>query len=131
MPDNPRLGVDLAWDKGDLQATPQGDLALVADRANVRAAVLRRLHTPLGALFYDPLYGNSIYDLLSEPLDEVWAARAVRAVKACLSREPRVMVKDIVTELLPESRLARFTITYLILDDPEPENLVWEVPVSV
>lgn len=122
---NPRLGVDLAG--LDLRTTLQGDLALIEDRDNVRAAIIRRLDTPLGKLFSHPDYGNPLHDLLSESIDQNFSGRAVIAIQQCLSQEPRIKLQGVEVTLAPEQRRVVFNITYSILDQPGSDNLVWEV----
>jgi len=122
---NPRLGVDLAG--LDLRTTLQGDLALIEDKENVRAAIIRRLDTPMGKLFSHPDYGNPLHDLLSEPINQDFEGRAVIAIQQCLSKEPRIKLEGVEVTLVPEQRQVLFNITYRILDEPGPENLVWEV----
>lgn len=122
---NRKLGVDLAG--LDLRTTLQGDLALTDDRENVRAAMMRRLDTPLGGLFSHPDYGNPLHDMLSDPIDQNFAGRAVIAIRQCLNQEPRIKVKGIEITAEPEQRRVVFIISYSILDEPGSENLVWEV----
>lgn len=122
---NPRLGVDLAG--LDLRSTLQGDLALIDDRGNVRAAIYRRLDTPQGRLIFHPWYGNSLHELLSEPLDASFSGRAIAAIRQCLSQEPRIELKDIEVAMNPEERRVIFNLTYTILDYPGTDNIVWEV----
>lgn len=125
---NPRLGVDLAG--LDLQTTLQGDFALVDDRENVRAAIFRRLDTPRGGLFTHPWYGNPLHNMLSEPIDSIFEGKAKAAIRQCLSQEPRIELTGVDIMLHPEERLAVFIISYIILGEPGPENLVWEVPLQ-
>lgn len=124
---NQKLGVDLAGP--DLVPTYQGDAALVDDRANVRGAIMRRLNTPLGGLFAHPEYGNPVHDLLSEPMDEAWSGKAVAGIRQCLNQEPRIKVESMWVGMLPELRLAVFTIEYSVIDTPGSENIVWQVDI--
>jgi len=128
---NEKLGVDLAFDLDDLLLTPTGDLALTEDTANVRAAVLRLLNTRPGELLAHPDIGNPVWDMLSDPITDGWLDLAKAAILTCLETEPRITVQDISAESLPEQRAVRFTITYLVLDEPGEENLVWEVSTGV
>lgn len=122
---NPKLGVDLAGP--DLVPTYQGDASLVDDKVNVRGALKRRLNTPLGGLFTHPEYGNPVHDLLSEPMGDAWQGKAIIGIRQCLDQEPRIKVDSVQVDLHPEQRMAVFTITYKVLDDPGAENLVWKV----
>ncbi|HWP96402.1 MAG TPA: GPW/gp25 family protein [Syntrophomonadaceae bacterium] len=125
---NPKLGVDLAG--LDLRSTLQGDLALAADRENVRSAMMRRLDTPLGGLFSHSEYGNPVHDLLSEPIDATFEGRATAGIRQCLSQEPRIEMKNVEVTVVPEQRKAVFDITYSILNEPGVDNLVWEVTLQ-
>ena len=55
VPNDP-LGVDLAWPGNDIDAGG----AYVSGVAALTQALLRRLTTPRGGLFYDPNYGTDI-----------------------------------------------------------------------
>ncbi|MEW6423184.1 MAG: GPW/gp25 family protein [Bacillota bacterium] len=122
---NPKLGVDLAGP--DLVATYTGDASLVEDKENVRGAIIRRLNTPLGRLFAHPWYGNPVHDLLSEPMDDAWAGKALAGIRQCLDQEPRIKVKSVQVNISPEDRKAVFNISYTIIETPGVENLVWQV----
>lgn len=122
---NPKLGVDLAGP--DLAAGYTGDVRLIEDKENVRGAILRQLNTPLGGLFAHPEYGNPVYDILSEIMDDAWAGKAVVGIRQCLAQEPRIKVESVRVDLSPEQRWAVFEILYKVLDEPGVENLVWQV----
>lgn len=124
---NPKLGVDLAGP--DLAPTYQGDLALVEDKANVKGAILRRLNTPLGGLFAHPWYGNPVFNIISEPMDESWQGKAIAGIWQCLEREPRIRVESVSIEVYPEQRIATFNIMYSLIERPGSENLVWQVNI--
>lgn len=123
---NQKLGVDLA--DPDLTVTYQGDLALTDGKDNVKNALLRRLNTPLGALFAHPEYGNPVFDLISDVINAAWAGKAVAGIRECLDQEPRIK-GDSVVEMYLEQRQAVSQISYSILDKPGTENLVWQVSV--
>lgn len=122
---NSRLGVDLAG--LDLRTTYQGDLALSEGRDNVRAAIMRRLDTPLGGLFSHPKYGNSVHDIISEVMDDSWQGKAISGIRQCLAQEPRITLESVGVEIVMEQRTAVFSILYSVLDAPAAENIVWEV----
>ncbi len=122
---NPKLGVDLAG--LDLRTTSQGDLALMEDIENVKAALQRRLETPLGGLFSHPEYGNPLHDYLSEPMDSTWEGKTLAALQECLGQEPRITLKKVDISIDMENRKAVFSISYLVLNTPGEDNLVWEV----
>jgi len=122
---NPKLGVDLAG-----RTTAQGDLNLMEDVENVRAAMTRRLDTPLGALFSHPGYGNPVHDMLSEPMDSTWEGKALAGIRSCLEQEPRITLKTVEVTIYMEMRKAAFNSTYLILGTPREDNLVWEADLA-
>lgn len=124
---NQKLGVDLAGP--DLVPTYQGDASLVDDKVNVRGAIMRRLNTPLGRLFNHPEYGNPVYDILSEPMDEAWAGKAMAGIRQCLAQEPRIKVESVKVDMYPEQRTAVFLISYKLLDEPGIENIIWQVRI--
>lgn len=124
---NQKLGVDLAGP--DLIPTYQGDASLVDDKVNVRGAIMRRLNTPLGRLFNHPEYGNPVHDILSEPMDEAWAGKAMAGIRQCLAQEPRIKVESVKVEMYPEQRTAVFLISYKVLDEPGIENIIWQVSI--
>lgn len=117
------LGVDLAHNG---RITSNGDLAIVSGPDNVRQAVTRRLNTPRGSLFAHPTYGNPVYDMLSEPITESWIGRAISCIQECLSDEPRIILINISTQVIPESRNVCFTVSYQLVNDSEVENITWE-----
>lgn len=122
---NPRLGVDLAG--LDLRTTYQGDLALNEGRENVRAAMMRRLDTPVGGLFSHPDYGNPVHDILSDVMDNAWEGKVIAGIHKCLQQEPRIQVQTVEVETELEARKAIILITYSVLNEPGTDNLVWEV----
>lgn len=105
----------------------KGDCELTSGLDNLKAAILRRLETPIGALFAHPDYGNPAWDLLGEEMDEDWAARVVAAIRECMEQDPRVQRVDVSYELFPESRTAKFYILYVPIESQVAENLIWEV----
>ncbi|WCK53831.1 hypothetical protein PP175_21315 [Aneurinibacillus sp. Ricciae_BoGa-3] len=96
----------------DLSTSNQGDYVLIADTDNVDQAVIRRIMTPLGSLFYDDTYGNGVYDILSDPMTPAWAADAQQKMQDCLSYEVRIQVISVHVVLLNEQRKAFFSIIY-------------------
>ncbi|WP_041275356.1 GPW/gp25 family protein [Desulforamulus ruminis] len=124
---NPKLGTALAFTlQENLQINSRGRYRVQDGPENVRQAVWLRIHTPLGALVLHPEYGNPVYDLLSEPMDETWPTRAALAMRECLSYEPRIEVQAVQIKLSHEERKVQFVITYIVLGQPKPENVVWE-----
>lgn len=134
---NPQLGVDLkleggggnwlAGDKSDLVVSDRGDLATVDDLDNVRQALIRRLNTTKGDLWAHPDYGNDVWALVSEPIDDNFKAQALANIKDCIAQEPRVKLLEVTAAETPVSRMVDFTIRYQILSDTRVDNLIWTI----
>ncbi|WP_027480519.1 hypothetical protein [Deinococcus pimensis] len=71
----------------DLQTRPFTG-AHVSGLDNLRAAVARRLMTPIGGLFYDPSYGSSLLDYLGEGVENANELAATLEVE--LEEDPRI-----------------------------------------
>jgi phage baseplate assembly protein W len=78
-------------------------------------------------LFAHPDYGNLIWDLLSENVNNAWAGKAETAIRECLNQEPRISVDSIQISIYPEARRVVADIYYQVKDVPGVENLVWSV----
>ncbi|MED0680594.1 GPW/gp25 family protein [Aneurinibacillus thermoaerophilus] len=96
----------------DIGISNQGDYALVSDTENVDLAVIRRITTPLGDLFYDDTYGNGVFDILSDPMTPAWAVDAQQKLYECLQYEDRIQVVSVDVLIENEKRKAAFSITY-------------------
>ncbi|WCK55437.1 hypothetical protein PP175_05660 [Aneurinibacillus sp. Ricciae_BoGa-3] len=116
-------GTDFRLDT-DLGTSNQGDYVLVSNNQNVDAAVLRRLMTPLGALFYDETYGNPVYDILGDPMDGTFAAKAEQGLSDCLQYEDRINVISIDVVTTNEQRRAQFFIVYSYNNNSDLTNTV-------
>lgn len=108
-------GTDFSLE-GDLGVTNQGDYSTVSSYQNVDAAVIRRMKTPLGALWYDPNYGNGVYDLLSKPMDAEFVVSAKQQLQTCLEGEERIHFISANVRIENEDRMARFAVTYKYAD---------------
>ncbi|GIM45967.1 hypothetical protein DNHGIG_15160 [Collibacillus ludicampi] len=111
------FGVDIAQtDVQDWGTTSQGDLALVAGVDNLHQALERRWATPYGALFYAPDYGNTIFDMLSEPITPDWIERAIVAARSCILADPRVADVQVTVTPFPEKRIVHFLNKWVAVD---------------
>ncbi|SHN73117.1 GPW/gp25 family protein [Desulfitobacterium chlororespirans] len=126
------LGVSLAFsaDK-NLQVNYLGSYALVSGADNVRQAVELRLHTPLGALALHPEYGNRLFAIVSDPLQDDFPVKAELAVRECLAGETRITVKSIGVNVLREKRTAQIMIRYSVNEDRDITETMLEVPYGV
>lgn len=82
------LGIDLAWD-ANLQDVDFS--RLLGGRANLAAAIARRLITPRGALWYDPTYGFDLREYLKESLtpETIYEIETLTAQEC--EKDPRVL----------------------------------------
>lgn len=136
---NLQLGTDLKLEnvgswlnaaETDVATTESGDLAVIDDRDNVRQALLRRFNTPVGVLWAHPEYGNPVWDILSEGIDDDFLHRATDGLRDCILQEPRVELISISYTENPEARLVIFDISYKLLNDTRVDNLNWELDVG-
>lgn len=114
------------WIEDDVQIDGRGDIATLTDEMNVDSAVVRRLNTAKGDLFYDPNYGNRIHDKLSDPITERWLTEAAEDIRECLSWESRIKVQSVDVTADPENRLVRFHIRYEYANG-KAGGVMWEV----
>ena len=101
---------DFAVRGGDAAVNAQGDLFAAAGMDNLIESLKRRLQTRMGALFYDPEYGNPALDLLSKPMSPDYASRYAAFSRECLLQDHRVAEATVVVEVLPEARSVRCSI---------------------
>lgn len=122
------LGASLTFDPAQgLKVNYLGRYEVVEGVDNVHQAVWLRLNTPFGALRLHPEYGNELMEIVSEPLNDEFPTKAILAIRKCLSYEPRIAVNDVKIEMLDLKRLARCFISYTVLGEPKPTNIILEV----
>lgn len=73
----------------DLSAFPDLGSKIVTQGDNLVEALMRRLMTPKGNLFYDLNYGTSLHDWIGEGIDDYGIGCAV-TVESDLEDDPRV-----------------------------------------
>lgn len=127
------LGTSLAFGLNEnLKVNYLGNYALVSGKANVQQAVELRINTQIGALVLHPEYGNPVFALLSEPLDDNFPVKAELAVRECLAGETRISIHSVTVNRLNEKRVAQIFIKYSVIgEEPETLETLLEVPYGV
>jgi phage baseplate assembly protein W len=101
---------DFAMSQGDAAVNAQGGLFTASGMDNLIESLKRRLQTRVGALFYDPEYGNPALEMLSQPLTQDYSSRYAAQTRECLMQDRRVATSTVAVEIFPESRLVRCSI---------------------
>lgn len=86
---------DLSVIQGAGQVSAGGDWTVLSDLDVRRQSLLRRLTTPLGALWYDPAYGNEAYRLLSQPATEAWRQQIEMSCRRAAEQESGLQVTEV------------------------------------
>lgn len=105
------LAQDLYF-QDDLKENPVGDFTLVEGDEAERQSILIRLKTPKGSNSFHPWYGNGIFDILSENIDETWLYRATEHIRECVEQDSKIKAVKILPEISYEERRVSFHITY-------------------
>lgn len=103
---------DLSVERGHAQRTYSGDWATVTDQEQRRQALLRRLSTPQGALWYDRQYGNPAYARLSEPATTAWLERVAADCRQTALQEPGVQVGEVTVQRQDRQTVVRLTVIW-------------------
>lgn len=90
-------GLDIALAQGQIQTTPDGDLAAVGGADNVVQALTHRLKTLLGELIYHPRYGCNVNLAIGLPTAPFSSLMASAWVSEALKADPRVFQVHYVT----------------------------------
>ncbi|ADY55142.1 GPW/gp25 family protein [Syntrophobotulus glycolicus DSM 8271] len=126
------LGTSLSFSLNEsLRVNYLGHYDLVSGNENVHQAVQLRLNTPVGSLVLHPEYGNAIFDIISEPMDDDFPVKAELAVRECLATETRINVASVAVKMLNEKRTAQIFIKYSINEDAEITEIMLEVPYGI
>lgn len=100
----------------DWQVTATGDVATVSGPTNLQQALERRWGTRLGALFYDPSYGNPVFNMLSGAINQNWISHATAAARTCLMADSRVADVQVTVTPDPAKRTVLFTMLWTAND---------------
>lgn len=103
---------DLSVERGHAQQTYSGDWATVAGPEQRRQALIRRLTTPQGALWYDRQYGNPAYARLSEPATSAWMEQIAADCRQAALQEPGVQVGEVTVERQNRRTVIRLEIVW-------------------
>lgn len=112
---------DLYFDY-DLKENPVGDFVLTADK---KQSILIRLKTPYGTNVFNPMYGNKIYDILSDNINENWVYTALNYEKECVEQDTTIKVADIDVDINQPDRRVIFTIKYKDTESMEIDSIKW------
>lgn len=113
--------MDLLFEK-DLKENQVGDF-LVTD--SKKQSILLRLSTPYGANVFHPEYGNKIFDILSENVNDDWINKATVYETECIEQDATLKVTEIKASISIEERKVYFIITYIDLEANDTDQLIW------
>jgi uncharacterized protein len=122
---------DAETEIGGLQVSARGGVALVAQEAAVRQAILLLLSTAPGERVMRPEYGCRLNDLVFESNDATTAGLAIHYVRRALERwEPRIHVLHVDADAHPEQAdLLVITLRYRLRASTRIEQLA--IPVDL
>lgn len=106
----------------DIKENPVGDFLLDYSR---RQSIVLRLSTPFGSNLFHPDYGNKIYDILSDDIDDNWINKAVAYERECVEQDSSIKVENVEISISREKRKAYFKITYRDMVADQIEELTW------
>ncbi len=118
----------------DLIARPAGDLELAEGNDNIVQALRLRLLVRQGELarLGSPGYGSRIHELIGEPNSNRTRVILMAHARSAIERDPRVReVASVRVETLPGERdMARVEMEILLIEEPAPLNLVFDVDLG-
>lgn len=103
---------DLSVERGYVLRTHTGDWSTVTDREQRRQALLRRLTTPQGSLWYDRRYGNPAYARLSAPATAAWIEQIAADCRQAALQEPGVQVGEVNVERHDRQTVVRLQVVW-------------------
>lgn len=83
------FGTDILLNKGRLEASESGDLALVSGVKNLGQALRHRVATPLGELLFHKLYGCGVHQMKGRGGTPGATTLAAQYVRSALLADPR------------------------------------------
>jgi hypothetical protein len=94
LPQRPQKALGVMVDMSALRSDGTIDLdpglALVADAQLMNEAVIKRITTPRGGLFYDPDYGVDVREYLNAPIDDARLFELQGLIEAELEKDERI-----------------------------------------
>lgn len=126
-------------DGGDLVLGLEKELESVVGYNQLKQAIKRRLLTPKGALgrlvqdysgiqVINTDYGNGAWKYVAEPLTAALPSNIKNEIRACLSKEDRIVINDITHEIVTEQNrlVLRFTISFIVKESNELLSLSFQ-----
>jgi phage baseplate assembly protein W len=124
---------DLVHGEGslDVKKNQEGDLDLAWGNDSIVQSLILRLHVRKGELapLGWPDYGSRLYELIGEPNTTRTHAMLMAFARKAIEQDPRVSeVKNVQTQILPgERNVVRLTMEIVLISEPNPLNLVFNV----
>lgn len=114
----------------DLRPDGTGDLGLAHGNENIIQALTLRLRVRRGELapLGWPDYGSRLHELIGEPNINRVHVRLMAYARSAIEEDPRVAeVSQVTARVLPgEREIVRLTMDILLIDQPNPLNLVFD-----
>ena len=115
----------------DLTPGATGDLATTTGAENIAQALGMRLRVRVGELarLGFPDYGSRLHEVLGEPNTQRTRLLLLAHARTAVDQDPRVAeVADATATVLPGERdVVRLTLSVLLITEPTPLNLVFDV----
>lgn len=115
---------DILFEK-DVGFDQFGDLSVVDEDAAIKQSIIIRLKTPKGSNAFHPEYGNAIFDILSDNIDEDWISKAISYIEECVEQDSNIKAVSIDPGIIMESRFVNFHIEYQVKDSGKTSLLTW------
>ena len=104
----------------DLTAVPDLEPMVHAGMPNLAEAIIRRLTTPRGGLFYDPDYGVDLRRYLNEAATEEVQFEIARLAEEQAEEDPRVARATAEVSFEPTTRTLTVHLTLELATEPSP-----------
>lgn len=115
----------------DLTPAATGDLAMTTGVENIAQALGMRLRVRVGELarLGFPDYGSRLHEVLGEPNTQRTRLLLLAHARTAVEQDPRVAeVADATATVLPGERdVVRLALSVLLITEPNPLNLVFDV----
>jgi phage baseplate assembly protein W len=115
----------------DLVPSSQGDLGVARGNDNIAQALSLRLQVRQGELapLGLPNYGSRLHELIGAPNQRRTQIKLLAFARTALEADPRVQkINQIGARVLPGDRnVVRLDIELLLIDQPHPFNLVYDL----
>lgn len=117
----------------DLRRQANGDYALAEGNDNIVQALTLRLRVREGELapLGWPRFGSRLHELIGEVNNNRTRAVLMAHARTALERDPRISKIIGMTAAPLERNVVRLNIDLLLIDNPEPLNLVFDQSLEV